>query len=263
MLALPAGAMAAEQTASRGEVRAVLSYEETQNSFDFEEVRLDVTHSEVFVYGHDFHPICKACALAPAGYGEGRALWVKNLDPDPDPEILTEFYTGGAHCCVYIELFDWDGSSTYDTARHNFRDSGYRLSDRDGDGLPEFLSSDARFAYRWDCFACSRFPVNVFRFRGGELVDVTGRFPALVKRQIRELTSDYRADRGKRNVRAILAALVADRCTIGQREKAYALLRKARLAGYLDKQDESDAFGPYGRKYVKSLKGLLRHFDYC
>lgn len=261
--ALPATASAAEQTASRGNVRAVLSYEEKPNGFDFEEVHLEVTHSNVFVFSYDFHPICKGCALAPAGYGEGRALRVKNLDPEPHPEILTEFYTGGAHCCTYVEIFDWDGSSTYDTARHNFLDAGYLLSDRDHDGLPEFLSSDARFANRWDCFACSVFPVNVFHWRRDDLRDVTGKFPALVKRQIRELMGDYRQLRGKRNVRPIMAAIVADRCTIGQRRKGFALLRKARKAGYLQKQGEFDATGPYGRKFVRSLIGLLRHLEYC
>lgn len=257
----PSTALGAKETAKSGNVRAVLSYDKGEDIFDVSNVKLEILHSGERVYTKKFKPICKGCSMAPLGVGRrGTPLRVRDIDGDKPPEVLVDLYTGGAHCCTYSTAFDRRGTD-YMTSRHNWLDSGYRLRDRDGDGIPEFRSSDAHFGYLYDCFACSRFPVQVFGFDDG-FDDVTPRFEELIRRDARNLREDYHETKGESNVRAILAAYVADRCNLGDCGDGFRLVRRALEKGYLDRQGKEDIFRPYGKKYVRSLKRVLRDLGY-
>jgi hypothetical protein len=108
--------------------------------------------------------------FAPANFGVGR------IDPDnPDPQVFLTTYTGGAHCCVHIQLLErLDGRwritqvGTYDG--EPFEDFP---KDVDGDGVIDIVHYDDRFAYEFGCYACSWMPPRIFNVRKGKVVDVS------------------------------------------------------------------------------------------
>ena len=243
-------------------VRAVLSWkEDDEQIFSARDLELRIFHKGKLAYTAQVGRTCKGCSQQPTGQGKkGKPVRVRNLDRDGPPEVTVDIYTGGAHCCTNTVAFDRRGED-YRIFNHNWLDSGYRLRDRNDDGIPEFRSSDAKFGYLYDCFACSFFPVQVVAFRRG-FDDVTSDFPALVRRQARDLRDAYRERKGKDNVRAILAAYVADRCNLGSCESGFRLVENALEKGYLDRQGKTDLFKPYGTRYVRSLRRILDKFGY-
>ncbi|HEX5853090.1 MAG TPA: hypothetical protein VFY36_08355, partial [Solirubrobacteraceae bacterium] len=118
-------------------------------------------------------------------------MFVRDLNSDGEPEVLLDLYTAGAHCCYLSRFFFFDGQR-YRSLQHNFGDAGYRVKDFDGDGTPELVSADARFGYQFSSFASSLFPLQVWRYDGEELRDVTRTFPAQIRSDLRRAWRLYR-----------------------------------------------------------------------
>src|SRR4029077_10224124 len=96
------------------------------------------------------------------------AVQVVQLDASADPEVLFNFFTGGAHCCFYSQVFGFKGAG-YAGFTHEWADPGFKLEDLNGDGLPEFLSGDFRFAYVFGSFASTNFPPQIWRYANDAL----------------------------------------------------------------------------------------------
>src|SRR5207244_6092806 len=102
----------------------------------------------------------------------------RDLDGDGEPEVLLDFYWGGAHCCWYTNVY-WYAPrlGTYRLTRGFWGNLDPKLVDLDHDGRPEFKTGDDRFAYAFTSFAGSVFPPRILRFHHGRFVDVPRRFP--------------------------------------------------------------------------------------
>jgi hypothetical protein len=159
-------------------------------------------------------------------------LRIIDLDGDKEPEILLDIFSGGAHCCSYSTIYKYDPlQDIYTTFIHNWRDTGYRLSDLNGNGSLEFVSRDMRFAYHFSSFAASRFPSRIWEFRQGKLLDVTKSFPQPVKEQADELWYEYTLRYGgligwqggvnTRNAIALLAAYMANQYLLNQEQNGW------------------------------------------
>ena len=154
-------------------------------------VRLKVARDGVTVLNVVFRRICRFCSVEPAGYGRRASIRVRDLDADTDPEVVVDLYTGGAHCCFYSRIFAWDSAAgAYLGVTKQWSDTGYRMSD-DGDGVADFSTADARFAYVFASFAESFFPIRVLHFVGGRMRDVTRVFNARVRRDAGRLWRYY------------------------------------------------------------------------
>src|SRR3954452_512178 len=101
-----------------------------------------------------------------------KAVRVRDLDGDHEPEILVDAYSGGAHCCERTRVYSFDGSD-YAFTVHQWGNQDYALRDPDGDGRPELVSGDDRFAYAFSAYAFSVFPVRIYVDRGGRLLERT------------------------------------------------------------------------------------------
>jgi hypothetical protein len=207
----------------------------------------------------------EACGYLPAFSGAGeKSIATRDLDGDGEPEVLVALYSGGAHCCTISTIWGFDAATgAYTRLRHNWLDAGYRLRDVGRDGTLEFDSRDARFAFAFAPYAFSWLPVQVYRWRDGKLVDVTRKFPKLLRRDAKRAFRTYRRVRREKdaNVRGVLAGYAADKYRLGQRRRANRALRRALRRGDLDKAYAFDS-GPFGRKYIKRLKRLLKRYGY-
>src|SRR5262249_20832680 len=110
----PAGALADDAgsvTASGGAVQATLSWEKAE--LGVKNPRLVIPGAGASLY--DGSPVGDAdtCSIGCvfAGTGADAPLKVVDLDGNGEPEVLVDAFTGGAHCCVLTEIFQFSGSA--------------------------------------------------------------------------------------------------------------------------------------------------------
>jgi hypothetical protein len=207
------------------------------------------------------------CTPAGAAFDRDSSLQVRDLDGDGEPEVILDLYTGGAHCCFTSQIYSLISAGpggvapTYAMKEHNFFDPGYTLTDLNGDGIPEFKSADGRFAYAISSYAGSGMPLQILRWQGGDLQDVTGEFPALIQRDSKHWWRAYRKYAGRKPPNndfglGALAAWSADEYRLGHGDRVQRELKAALRRGWLD-----GVFGS-GRHTVRTLNALLSDAGY-
>src|SRR6476469_6039363 len=154
VLALAPGARAADrkvETVFQGHLAASLSWDPVKGNPSATGVHLRVRRSGKVVYDLDY-----PYGTVPArDLPKGKSLRLKNVDDDSRLEVLVDTFTGGAHCCFQTDVLDYVSAKKYGRVRGHWRDAGYNLRDLDGDGRPEFVTADARFAYEFAPYAFS------------------------------------------------------------------------------------------------------------
>jgi hypothetical protein len=253
-------AKAATESATYANLTAQLSY--TGSSFNAKNLGIAIIRNGSVLLDQQPQPICNFCDVLPGGFGDRPSVHAVQLDATPDPEAVFDLYTGGAHCCFYSKIFRYEpATNAYIGLTHEWFNAGYRFIDPENDGLLEFRTRDDRFAYKFAAFAFSQYPPQVWRYRAGQMLDVTRQYQAIVRQSAREQRRKYRRLKGRADVRAILAAYVADQCLLGSCSRGFMLVREARRRDYLGKQSRYE-FGPHGGKFVRRLRSFLHNTGY-
>ena len=255
-----AGATAHTETATLGQVSARLTYGEAGG--EFSNMRLAIFRASAPLLDYAVGAPClQICIAQPGGAGARRSIEVRQLGADAEPDVILDVNTGGAHCCDWAYVYSYvPARNRYSLAQHDFGDLGYRLV-RLGRRHPfGFLGFDYRFAYAFTDYADSAFPPQLFRYSNGVFVDETRRHPDTIRADARRLLRKYRRNRGRRDVRGILAAYAADQYLLG---RGRAGLRKVNAALRRPDVQRLEASGwPSGRNYVRALRKYLRIWGY-
>jgi hypothetical protein len=253
-----APASAEEYTAISGQVTATFSYDPAGN-YEYWDLWLAVDRAGVTVFDEPLDiATCEEPYCMPGGeFADDGGVKVRDLDGDAEPEVIADVFTGGAHCCIASEILRWDGGR-YRSREKNWADIGYRLTDPDGDGIPEFRTADTRFAYAFASFADSRFPIKMLSYRQGAFTDVTRAHKSLIRRDAKRLKREYRKRRGSGYSLGILAAWTADQYLLGNRRTANRYLRSENSAGKL----RGDIISKSDGAYIRRLKKKLRRWGY-
>ncbi len=238
----PALARAETRTATGGQTTATLTFAQTEEDGlpHYTGLRLAIARAGQAAYDEPLaikgceEPFCAPLAALPGGPGAGSpdGLAVADLDGDGEPEVIADLFTGGAHCCLVSQILRWDGSA-YAAGERVWGDPGYRLRDADGDGLPDFVTGDDRFAYAFASYAESFMPVRVLTYRAGRWRDITATVPKLVRAEARQLKKTYLKLRRGRSSLGVLAAWAADEYRLGHRKMVGRYLRSELRAGRL------------------------------
>jgi hypothetical protein len=151
------------------------------------------------------------------------SLGVGRIDPEsPKPQLLLTSYTGGAHCCVHIQLLDFiaGGWRVVDVGVFDGEPFTDFPADVDGDGVVDIQHWDDRFAYAFGCYACSWMPPRLFDILGGEVRDVSAapRFSPLYARDYRRAKEQCR-----KHENPACAGMVADGYRLGRANEAWAV----------------------------------------
>ena len=263
--ALPAVASAATESASSGPVTATLSYHVGSSGTSFSHLSLRIQRTGAPTFNEAVtSPACgSGCWPGGRFYNPPRdSVAVSDLDGDGSPEVVLELYSGGAHCCTVAQIFRFDPATAgYTKFEQNFGDPGYRLVDLNGDGRPEFRSADDRFAYAVSSYAGSRLPIQIWRYEGGKLVDVTREFPALIRADARADLRLFRKFAGRRNddrAAGALAAWAADEYLLGNGKAVQAKFASALSHGQL----RNVGGLPSGRALIRAINKLLSRTGY-
>jgi hypothetical protein len=259
---LPAAAGAKTVSAERDGVTAVLDYTRDKNG-GYVANELTIARNGTVLFDAKPEPeACDGFACWPTvGFGRTiKPLRIVDYEGDGESEVLFTAYTGGAHCCIVGQVFSLSEDQTgYTAVDHNFGDSGFRLRDLGKDGTLESVSNDWRFDYAFTAYAFQGKPIQIFRFEGGEFVDVTGSFLGLVRRDARVYFRRYKKIRARRDGTALgqISAWAADRYRLGKRDATLRFLHREARRGYLR--------GPgkvKGRRFVSELDGFLLRLGY-
>lgn len=255
-LAAPATASATVESAQLGSTAAQLSYDFGASGYS--NLRVKVIRGGTTFVDQPPAPAPGApdlTGVGPAFAGRDPDVHVLQLDSSPDPEVVFDLFTGGAHCCFYSMIFSFSpAANSYSSIVHDWLDPGYQFADLDGDGISEFSSFDGRFAYAFGSFASSRFPPQIWRFSGGQLIDVTRQYPDIVRKDVRSERRNYKRVREKFDIRPPLAAFTADECLLGSCPRGFKLVSKAIKRG--------DAIVGSPGKFPGQLRKFLRKLGY-
>ena len=173
------------QVARARALTATFSYVETggQLPHHYKDGRVTIVRADGRRFAFSLRPLRPGYDVAPTFAGpDEKAIHIRRLDRQGDPEVVVDLYWGGAHCCFYTVVFRYDpAAKTYVRASHLWGDTPPRLRELGPDGRLEFVSGDDRFAYAFTSFADSAFPVQVWTFADGRFVDATRSFPAQLR----------------------------------------------------------------------------------
>lgn len=250
-------ASAESQSATLGNVTAVLSYD-TDVQGAYSNVRETIVRNGTTLLDQPAgtSTTCPDCTPQPLTRLIPGVMAVQ-LDASADSEVLFNFFTGGAHCCLYSQIFGFTGTG-YAGLTHEWGDPGFTLRDLSGDGLPEFVSGDPRFAYAFGSFASTQFPPQIWRYASGVLIDVTRQLPAVAAADARSLHRRYRRGHKAPNfqrfeIRQILLTFTADECLLGRCSKGFKVARHAVQMGEVVR----------GGRYLRNLRRFLRQTGYA
>ncbi|MBD2447299.1 hypothetical protein H6G76_08985 [Nostoc sp. FACHB-152] len=240
-----------------GNVRAEISYDKPEE-YQYKNVRLQISRAGKTILDKKLPQESEYDRPVGDFNEQENKLPVVDLDGDKEPEIVADFFTGGAHCCTYSLIYRYDKKSQkYAQIRHEWGNGGYRFNDVDKDGLLEFESRDDRFAYAFTAYAASAYPLQIWQYRQGKMVNVTRRYPKLIYSHAADLWKTYteirqQGDDGK----GFLAAYIADKYLLGQGEDGWKRVRQA--------YTKSDASGGLRQRnqYFADVRKFLRETGY-
>lgn len=270
MIAALAGASAAmaktvtEQAsaplASGGRVAASVSY--TPHGYYSANIKLTITRAGKLLYSAPVKakPCLSECLVA-NGFGAGRsALHVADVRSNGEPVVFLDLYTGGAHCCSVTEFYTYDPSTqSYGHTQYDWGDPGYSL--RKLAGKYVFETADDRFAYLFTDYAASGMPIQLLRFNGHRLVDVTRQYPKLIAADAALYLRAYK-DQAKSkwaDTVGVIAAWAADEDRLGH---------AAMVARYLNAQAKLKHLNAgipglvANARFVKQLDRYLKRWGY-
>jgi hypothetical protein len=261
------GAGRAQITRSAGGIQATLDYRRLQplgpgdDYFGNARVRISRDGRPAFAERVPLHP--RLASGSPVR-GETRTFVVRDLDADGEPEVMLELDSAGAHCCAWTRVYRWNAAaSAYAPAAHFWGNTSSRptITDVDGDGHVEFVSTDDRFAYDFNGYAGSVRPIQIWSYARGRFRDVTRRHPGLVRMDAARLWRFYVKDRRTLpgSARGLLPAWAAELYLLGEGARADRELENAARRGYLlpavDGPREPAA-------YIAAVERLLRRTGY-
>jgi hypothetical protein len=140
-----------------------------------------------------------------------------------DNQVFFLTYSGGAHCCTSVVLLEKGKAGWRETDLGSW--DGEPLSafpkDIDGDGTPDLVFNDQRFAYTFSPYAMSFMPPRVFNVIGGRSVEVSGepRYRKLFEDQL-----DAAKNGCLSHNNGACAGYVAIASRLGQRDDAWQIM---------------------------------------
>ncbi|MGF1538804.1 MAG: hypothetical protein ACFB4J_20270 [Elainellaceae cyanobacterium] len=210
-----APAVAADITVGAGNIRA--EYRDEAGDLCIESPQITISRDGAIAFDESITSELGICRRADR-------FEVQDLDQDGEPEVLIDFYSGGAHCCWFSQIYRYRADQNdYVVQEHYWGNSGSpQVSDLEGDGQPEFVSYDDRFAYQFAAYANSGLPLQIWRYDDGAFLDVTRQYPERVYDSAYQLWQQYQSARNRGSeVKGYLAAYLATKHLLDQGEDGW------------------------------------------
>jgi hypothetical protein len=262
LLATAPAALATTQTASAGNVTATFTFQGTSPHIHGQ--HLQIVRGGTVLYDKPVESSFCGTMCDPFTPPGGRlAVNVVDLEHDGEPDVLLALYSGGAHCCVLVQVFSLDpGTMSYVKTERNFGDSGDELVDLNHDGHYEFLTADDSFAYAFTDYAASGLPIQILTFSGRHFTDMTRAYPGLIAKDAANWMKAFKglAKQHYQDSVGVVAAWAADEELLGNNRLVNRFLARQLKLGHLNSALAPQE--PGGAKFVASLRRFLRKRGY-
>ncbi len=249
------------EVATVGDRRAELSYFEGESESGFPEcsnLRLRIVRGGSEVFNRLQRGCGRFCDVWPLGSRSGSSIRFRQLDRDPAPELVFDFFTGGASCCSVSRVYDERGGRYRETQR-NWTRIGYSVIRPARSQAPIFRTGDGNFICALAACAFSPVPIQLLSFRAGRFVDVTRSYRRLVRRDLaKQWRSIQQLKRRRFEITGGLAAWLADKHLLGEGRHGWVVVR-----GFVTRGEVARYGGYVGRiPYLEALERLLRRTGY-
>jgi hypothetical protein len=238
-------------TGGAGDVRAEISYEQPQE-YKYKNVRLQIIRAGKTLLDRNVSEENQfSRPIGDLFPGKQNNLPVIDLNGDQEPEIIVNFLTLGAHCCIYSLIYHYDSKvNQYNKIRQYWGGGGYELKNLDEDRILEFVSRDERFASVFTSYAVSGYPLQIWQYRQGKMIDVTRSYPKLISADATRLWKAFlevrkQGDDGK----GFLAPYLANMYMLGKEQEGWQRVEQA-----YRRQDRE--------KYFAHVREFLRQTGY-
>lgn len=248
---VPAGS----QTLTSAHLTATLSWDAGEGLAT--NARLRLVRDGTQVLDDDLSQECQFCGTLADPQND---LKLADLDGDGEPEVLVDFYTGGAHCCSVTTVWYLSDrvSGTYKRRVLEVGNLAYRLRDLGHDGKLEIVTGDNSFAYEFAPFAFDWFPPLVLRWTSPGFADVTRRYPNVVRADLVAIRKALPQARKDGDARGLVAAYVADEFLLRRRAVGLRFVASELRRGDV----RGDKLWPSGRKFRPALLKFLGRKGY-
>jgi hypothetical protein len=170
------------------------------------------------------------------------------------PAVLTT-YSGGAHCCTTVRLYD---IATRHVDQLQLGNMGARITLVSGQPLIE--THDDAFSYAFTDFADSGAPIRLYEPSSARFENVTRKFPALVRADARSL---WNLAAKRVSKLGFYAAWAADEEMLGEDSHVWKTMRDLESAGKLTvPANLREPDWPDGKGYIVKLRSFLRDHGY-
>jgi hypothetical protein len=179
-------------------------------------------------------------------------LELKDIDQDAIPEVIVSTYSGGAHCCTNFTIHGWRQGQSITTETGLLNSDGGEFKDLDGTGRQAFWTVDNAFLYAFDSYADSFAPTRIYYYRAGKLVDVTRKYPKVLRTHAWRMYQTLRQNQKEmRSTNGVLAGYVAQKILLGEYKEGWNLM----LANY-------DRKSQWGLEIYKGDKVVGKYPDF-
>jgi hypothetical protein len=225
-LAVPATASAATVKASAGGTTATLSFTGSGPSVTGE--RLSIAAHGKVIYDQRVPATGCAKVCAPLLH----PLAVADLYGDGSQDVVLNLWNGGADCCVVADVFVHSSAmNSYVLDQHNFGEAGFTLRDIGPGGRPLFVTANRNYYCEFANCASSGLPLQVLEFSGERFIDVTRRYPGLIRADAAKWWRLYIGHAHTHGGQGLLAAWAADEENLGDGRTVTRTLRQQVTAG--------------------------------
>lgn len=167
------------------------------------------------------------------------------------------YFGDAAHCCAAMSAIPLTGPDTGRQVFLELVDFGAAPEVQGGNAV--LVTEDYRFAYAFDCFACSGEPIEIYTVENGRFVIQTRSFPGLITEDAAQWWTAFGKAESSGGGEGELAAWVADKCLVDQRTEAFATVEQLNQQGRL----HSAIGSANGSAYISQLRTFLAQTGYC
>lgn len=150
-------------------------------------------------------------------------LRLLDLDRDGTPEVITETFSGGAHCCTSTFIYTRRGDRFQKIDIGPMDGRGMEFADVDSNGTIELVGRDQSFFYAFSSYAGSFPPTVIYSLRNGQLVETTRNYPRFLRTELNRMARVLEEVRqeGSREINGILAGYVAQKALLNEFEEGW------------------------------------------
>ncbi|MEB3343109.1 S-layer homology domain-containing protein [Okeania sp.] len=221
---------------SNGDLQVEIIYKVADNINLVSDLRLKIIRGGKIIF-HEAVPIQSLAGESDSKtevlVGRFVKVQLLDLDGNGESEILVDLFTinnsdvefsGGSYSLIYAYQ---PTENKYKMLPHYWGNVNYRLTDLDNDNLPEFQTFDSRFNNVFSEINDSVLPIRIWQYRGGKISDVTKKYPEQINTNASENWLEfYNRSKQNKNVKGVLAAYLANKYMLGEKEEGWKLVEK-------------------------------------